>query len=255
MNTTIPKASSRNTICAVRSGMIAALPICLGYLPIGVAFGVLAQKAGFSVLQIGLMSLLVFAGSAQFIAVSMMQDAAAAFSIIATTFIINLRHLLMSSSLAAVMQPVALGRLSLFCYGITDESFALNHPRFVAGDWDIRSALALNHTANAAWVLSTVAGGYGGRFIPDKAFGMDYAMTAMFICLLVYQMRGRWYVLTAVVAGIMATVMSLWFEGNMHVIAASVLAATVGYILQGRSAQKKALKHADAEAADVEGKS
>jgi 4-azaleucine resistance transporter AzlC len=251
MSTSNPKNDSRSTLWAIRIGMAAALPICLGYLPIGVAFGVLAQKAGLSVWQIGLMSLLVFAGSAQFIAVSMMQDAAAAFSIIATTFIINLRHLLMSSSLAAVMRPVGLGRLSLFCYGITDESFALNHPRFVSGDWDIRSALAQNHTANAAWVLSTVAGGYGGRFIPDKAFGMDYAMTAMFICLLIYQMRGKWYVLTAAVAGITATMMSLWFEGNMHVIAASVLAATVGYILQGRSLRKKAQQRADTDAAGV----
>jgi len=230
------------TIASIRRGMHAALPICMGYLPIGIAFGVLAQKAGLSMIQIGLMSLMVFAGSAQFIAVSMMQDAAAGLSIIAATFIVNLRHLLMSSSLAAVMPPSGIAALSLFAYGITDESFALNHPRFVGGDWDIRSALALNHTANAAWVLSTLIGGYGGRMIPDRAFGLDYAMTAMFICLLVYQMRGKWYVATALIAGVTSTLMSLWFEGNVHVLVASVMAATTGYVLQ-RSSRRKAAAH------------
>ncbi|MEW6261289.1 MAG: AzlC family ABC transporter permease [Thermodesulfobacteriota bacterium] len=235
-----PNATGTEWCASIRRGMYAALPICMGYLPIGIAFGVLAQKAGLSMIQIGLMSLMVFAGSAQFIAVSMIQDAAAGLSIVATTFIVNLRHLLMSSSLAAVMPPSGIAGLSLFAYGITDESFLLNHPRFVDGNWDIRSALALNHTANAAWVLSTLFGGYGGRMIPDKAFGLDYAMTAMFICLLIYQMRGKWYVATACIAGVTSTLMSLWFEGNVHVLVASVLAATMGYVLQSRSWRKAA---------------
>ncbi len=229
-----------DTLASIRRGMQAALPICMGYLPIGIAFGVLAQKAGLSLIQIGGMSLMVFAGSAQFIAVSMIQDAASGLSIVATTFIVNLRHLLMSSSLAAVMRPSGITKLSLFAYGITDESFALNHPRFVNGDWNMPSALALNHTANAAWVLSTLIGGYGGRMIPDRAFGLDYAMTAMFICLLVYQMRGKWYVVTALIAGILSTLMSLRLEGNVHVLAASVLAATIGYVLQSRRWRKTA---------------
>uniref|UniRef100_A0A7C4MM56 Branched-chain amino acid ABC transporter permease n=1 Tax=Desulfatirhabdium butyrativorans TaxID=340467 RepID=A0A7C4MM56_9BACT len=240
MTASVPNALSSGTLASIRRGMHAALPICMGYLPIGIAFGVLAQKAGLSMIQIGLMSLMVFAGSAQFIAVSMMQDAAAGISIVVTTFIVNLRHLLMSSSLAAVMPPTGIAKLSLFAYGITDESFALNHPRFIDGDWDIRSALALNHTANAAWVLSTMIGGYGGRMIPDRAFGLDYAMTAMFICLLVYQMRGKWYVATALIAGVTSTLMSLWFEGNVHVLAASVIGATTGYVLQRTSLRKAA---------------
>lgn len=236
------KPPDTGTIASIRRGIHAALPICMGYLPIGIAFGVLAQKAGLSMIQIGLMSLMVFAGSAQFIAVSMMQDAAAGLSIIATTFIVNLRHLLMSSSLAAVTPPSRLTTLSLFAYGITDESFALNHPRFAGGDWDTRSALALNYTANAAWILSTCIGGYGGRMIPDRAFGLDYAMTAMFICLLVYQMRGTWYVATALISGVTSTLMSLWFEGNVHVLAASVLGATTGYVFQQSSRRKAAAK-------------
>jgi len=75
-------------------GINAAWPICLGYIPIGLAFGVLAQKAGLGAVEIFLMSMLVFAGSSQFIAVSMLDGGAALTSIVLTTFTVNLRHLL-----------------------------------------------------------------------------------------------------------------------------------------------------------------
>ncbi|MCK4535106.1 MAG: AzlC family ABC transporter permease, partial [Syntrophobacterales bacterium] len=84
----------------IKDGVIGAWPICLGYLAIGLAFGVIAQKAGFHPVEIGLMSLLVYAGSAQFIAVSMLSAGAGIVPIVITTFTINLRHMLMSSSLS-----------------------------------------------------------------------------------------------------------------------------------------------------------
>lgn len=208
-------------------GVSAAWPICLGYIPIGLAFGVLAQKAGLSPLQIGLMSLFVFAGSAQFIAVSMLAAGAAWSAIVVTTFTVNLRHLLMSSSLAVFLQKAPKGLLSCFAYGVTDESFAVNIVRFTAGAWDIRRAMVVNQLSNAVWIASTVAGGYSGRFIPAGAFGMDYALIAMFICLLVFQLRGRRYVWTAVISGGLATLLSLLIPGNSHVILASAAAASV----------------------------
>jgi len=88
---------------SILQGLSAAWPICLGYIPIGLAFGVLAQKAGLDPIEIMLMSILVFAGSSQFIAVSMLSTGAGAVSIIITTFAVNLRHLLMSSSLAVFL--------------------------------------------------------------------------------------------------------------------------------------------------------
>lgn len=90
-------------------GLITAWPIWLGYIPLGLAFGVIAQNAGLHPLQIGLMSLLVFVGSLRFIAVSMLLSGAGAASIIFTTFAVNLRHFVMSSSLA-----LYLGELTRF---------------------------------------------------------------------------------------------------------------------------------------------
>jgi 4-azaleucine resistance transporter AzlC len=179
----------------LQEGLSAGWPICLGYLPIGMAFGVLAQKAGLTPLQIGMMSILVFAGSAQFIAVAMLSAGASAVAIVTTTFVVNLRHVLMSSALAVYLRAAHRGLLALFAYGVTDESFAVNLPRFHARNWNLSRALVVNHSANLVWLFSTVAGGIGGRFIPEGALGIDYALIAMFICLLIFQIRKRIHLL------------------------------------------------------------
>jgi 4-azaleucine resistance transporter AzlC len=196
------------------------------------AFGVLAQKAGLTPLQIGLMSILVFAGSSQFIAVSMLTGGASAPAIIATTFVVNLRHVLMSSALAVYLRAAHRGLLALYAYGVTDESFAVNLPRFSDRKWSLSRALVVNHAANLTWFASTVTGGIGGRFIPEGAMGIDYALIAMFICLLIYQIRMLIHLLTAVIAGLTAVGLALMIPGNTYIVIASIVAATVGVIVQ-----------------------
>jgi 4-azaleucine resistance transporter AzlC len=227
-----PSETNRTSI--LKDGLRAAWPICLGYVPIGLAFGVLAQKAGISPLAIGLMSALVFAGSAQFIAVAMLGAGSGIAAIVATTFAVNLRHLLMSSALSVYLKEIHKRWLALFAYGITDESFALNLVRFREENWDWKRALTVNHVTNAFWVASTVIGGFGGAFIPAHAFGIDYALMGMFLCLLVYQLRGRLYVLTGLIAGAAAVVLSVLFPGNSYIVVASVIAATAGLYIRRR---------------------
>ena len=226
--TSASKTSNYNIKNAIHQGLGAAWPICLGYVPIGLAFGVLAQKAGLNSLEIALMSILVFAGSSQFIAVSMLSAGASAAAIILTTFAVNLRHLLMSSSLAVFVTKATRKKITLFAYGVTDESFAVNHARFSKNTWDLNRALVVNHAANITWIASTIIGGFSGRFIPAGAFGIDYALIAMFICLLIFQLKGRLYVITAVMAGALAVALSLVIPGNSYIVIASILAATLG---------------------------
>ena len=123
-------------------------------------------------------------------------------------------------------------KLFAFAYGITDESFAINISKFKNGDWDINRALVVNFSANIMWILSTVAGGYGGQFIKPHSFGMDYALIAMFICLLVFQLKGRIYIFTAPVAGISSILLSLCIPGNSYIIIASVFAAGTGVFIK-----------------------
>jgi branched chain amino acid efflux pump len=225
-NNSISPHPKRGSNTSILQGLSAAWPICLGYIPIGLAFGVLAQKAGLYPLEIMLMSILVYAGSAQFIAVSMLSAGAGVVSIILTTFAVNLRHLLMSSSLAVFLSDATRRKLTLFAYGVTDESFAVNYTRFSRKTWSLDRALVVNHTANLAWIVSSIIGGYSGRFIHKGAFGIDYALTAMFICLLIFQLKGRLYVFTAIIAGAMAVILSLIIPGSSYIILASIIAAT-----------------------------
>ena len=219
---------------ALREGLAAAWPICLGYLPIGLAFGVLARNAGLDPLRIGLMSVLVFAGSAQFIAVAMLASGVAPAAIIATVGMVNLRHLLMSSALAVYLRGSGGAFLALFGYGITDESFAVNCGRFRDAGWDRRRALVVNQSANLAWFLATVTGGLLGGLVDPGGFGLDYALNAMFICLLVYQLRSRLHLLTGLVAAALAVAWARWVPGDSYIMVAATAAATAGFLLRRR---------------------
>jgi len=221
------KSSIQTTLS---QGLAAGWPICLGYLPIGIAFGILAQKAGLHPVEIGMMSLFVFAGSSQFVAVSMISSGATAVSIIITIFMINLRHLLMSSVLAIYLKRSRRRLLLLFAYGVTDESFAVNLSKFTQGGWGLQQALVVNHVANITWIAGTVFGGYAGRIVPAHAFGIDYALIAMFICLLVFQVKGPRLVWIAVLSGTSAVALSLVIPGNSHIVLASAFAATCGLV-------------------------
>lgn len=216
----------------LKQGAVAAWPICLGYFPIGLALGVLAQKAGLPWWAMAMMSVLVFAGSAQFICVAMIAANASIPAIILTTFVVNLRHTLMSSALAVYLSGVSRKFLVLYAYGVTDESFAVNMTRFREGNWDRWRALVVNHLANTTWFLATVTGALVGQFVPQGAFGIDYALTGMFICLLVFQLQGRIYVLTGLLAAALSVGWYLLIPGDSYIVGASMSAATLGYFLK-----------------------
>ncbi len=233
---TEPADSTQQTF---RQGAAAVWPICLGYFTIGLALGVLAQQAGLPWWAVAMMSLLVFAGSAQFICVAMLAAGASIPAIILTTFVVNLRHTLMSSALAVHLSGVSRRFLSLFAYGITDESFAVNMTRFRDGNWDRRRALIVNQLANAVWVLATITGTLIGQFVPQGAFGIDYALTGMFICLLVFQLQGRIYILTGLLAAAISVGWYLLIPGDSYIVGASICAATLGYFLKVRYRRNK----------------
>lgn len=236
------KSENTNDTGSVRAGLVAAWPICLGYFPIALSLGVLAQKAGLAPWQMAAMSTLVFAGGSQFIAVAMLAGGASPLAIVSTTLMVNLRHLLMSSALAVFFRGSSRRFLTLFAYGVTDESFAVNMTRFNQGAWTHASALTLNHAANATWIVSSVLGVYLGQLVPPGAAGVDYALTGMFICLLVFQLRGPVFTATALIAAVCSLLTYLWLPGNAYVIVASCLAASTGLALK-RTLRKRERNH------------
>ncbi|MFW5986292.1 MAG: AzlC family ABC transporter permease, partial [Halanaerobiales bacterium] len=109
----------------LRAGFKDALPIIMGYVPIGIAYGMLAVQNGLDGYTTVAMSFFVFAGSSQLITVEMVGKGAAVLAIILMTFLVNLRHLLMSASLSLHFQKTDSRLLPLLSFFITDESFAV----------------------------------------------------------------------------------------------------------------------------------
>lgn len=216
----------------LKDGAMASWPICFGYIPIGLALGVLANQAEIPVWAVAMMSIMVFAGSAQFICVAMLTAGASVWSIILTSFVVNLRHFLMSSAIAVHLTGLRRIFLSFFAYGITDESFAVNMTHFRKGNWDHKRAIIVNQLANITWIIATVSGALIGQFIPRGAFGTDYALTAMFLALLLFQLHDVVYVLTGLTALGLATAWYLLIPGNSYIVGSSVIAASIGYFFK-----------------------
>lgn len=210
-----------------------ALPVVMGYLPVGFAYGVLAANAGLTVFETMLMSLFVFAGSAQLIAVGFIAQGINPLSIVLTTLIVNLRHLLMSASLSPHMKEWSKIEVAGFCFELTDETFAVHSLRFRKEETSPRTAILINIVCQSAWLVGSLAGVMAGNAITDiKPFALDYALPAMFIALLLLQIQNRRYVWVALLGGALSLV--LWGVGvtQWNVILAAVAGATLGAILE-----------------------
>lgn len=208
-----------------------ALPVVLGYFPIGFAFGLLGVETGLSHLEIILMSLLVYAGSAQFIAVSMLGLEATNWTIILTTFFVNLRHFLMSTALLPYVKNFPNAIIPLLAYEITDETFVVATTHYAEHHPTPWYHLGLNLTSHLAWVLCSWLGASAGTLITSPAnWGMDFALPAMFIALLILTLKNKRSYLVAGLAGMMAMLLSIYFPSNWGLLLAAILGATGGVI-------------------------
>lgn len=213
-----------------------ALPVVLGYLPIGFAYGVLAANAGLTLMQTLAMSVFVFAGSSQLIAVGMISQGINPVSIVLTTLIVNLRHLLMSAALSPHMKEWKKIEIAGFCFELTDETFAVHSLRFRQGETSPRIAIPINVICQIAWLIGSLLGVLAGGAITDvKPFALDYALPAMFIALLLLQIQNRKQVWVALLGAALS--LGLWTAGitQWNVILATVAAATLGALLETRA--------------------
>lgn len=216
----------------------AALPICFGYLFLGSACGVFAQKVGLTVWQSGIMSILVFAGSGQFIAIAMMGSGASILSIVLTTFIVNLRHVLYSSTLATYLMRQSSRYLGVFAQGITDETFAVNLSNFSQPRWTPDRALALNIISHSAWIFSNMLGNVLGNIILVDIAVVNYTLTAMFIGLWTYHFSNKLLIMIGLFGGVLALGLSSVLPHKLHIVVATLIAATAGCVIEGGANKK-----------------
>lgn len=221
----------------LKLGIRAGLPIALGYFPIAIAFGALAGQAQLNWLEAVLMSCLVFAGASQFVGVSLLLAGTGTLQIIAATFFLNMRHLIMSLAVNDQMRgfsPAWRRGLSFF---ITDETFALltlgeeddstsRTPLYMAG---------LMITAYLGWVSGTAVGGLGANFIPPQVTtAMTVGLYGLFIGLLVPPLkRSGPFALVAALSMVLNWGLGHWMESGWSIVLATILAAAAGIPLIG----------------------
>lgn len=214
-------------------GIVKALPIVLGYIPIGFAYGVLAQQAGLSTVNTLLMSLIVYAGSSQFIAVGLFAAAVPGLTIILTTFIVNLRHMLFSAALSPYLKGWRKGELALFAYELTDESFALHSVAFADQGAVKAEAIVINMTAQVSWIAGSALGALAGQLVSDvKPLALDYTLPAMFIALLVMQLKSKTEIVIAGITGTICVVFVLVGINQWSVILATTMGASLGVVFE-----------------------
>lgn len=214
-----------------------SIPMIVGILPFGLIYGALASLAGLSLGQALGMSLLVYAGSAQFIAISLLTLGSGMLVILLTTLVVNLRHVLYS----AALQPYV-GKLSQrwrvpLAFGLTDETFAVVQRRYLArgmtdhGQWyHAGVALALY----LSWVSSSLVGALFGQSVPNLAgWGLDFAMLATFIGIVVPALRNQPQIAAALVAGAVALLCHAW-PYKLGLMAAALSGIAVGVWLERR---------------------
>ncbi len=219
-------------------GVKASIPIAVGYIPIAITFGLVAKSSGIPDYIALLMSFIVFAGASQFVGVSLIALGTNPWEIVLTTFILNLRHFLMTASLAMRIDPsVSKAWRCLIAFGVTDETFSmaslqkdkLLSPFFI---------VALNMLAFLAWNTGTWAGIFLASGLPASLqASMGIALYAMFIGLLVPALKESRPVLLVVLMSIGINSALSWLplsaglSAGWRIILSTVLAALTAALI------------------------
>ena len=223
-------------------GLVAGLPIVLGYFPIAFAFGVAATGQGLSPLEAFGLSLIIYAGAAQFLALALITSGApllvAAFTLVA----MNLRHVLYGPALMKRAGPAASRRHAwAWAFGLTDEVFGAALGQLARGRrFSEPFMFGLGLAAYASWLAGTALGAYAGAGAlagwPVLEAALGFMLPALFLGLLL-SILSRAQIPVIVVAAVATVVVSLAWSGTAGILAGMVAGAVAGVLgLGGRDA-------------------
>lgn len=213
-------------------GVKTALPVVLGFIPVAIAYAMMARQSGISISQTIMMSALVFAGASQMMAIGMFAHDSSIFAIIMATFILNIRHLMMSTCVMNRLKGTKMGMKLLLAFGITDESFAI----FTTMDEDKSTSfffLGLISITYSSWVGGTIIGCMASQFLPEimsDSFGI--ALYAMFIGLLIPSVQKNLKLgIIVIITAIISLFLSSFMPSSWVIIFATLISAGIGVFI------------------------
>ncbi len=213
---------------AYARGFWALAPLWLGVIPFALAYAVTARSSGLSLLETQGLSVLVFAGSAQFTAVGLFASGAAGLEIVLTTLLLNIRHVLYGLSLGRELDLTRRQR-PVTAFFLTDEAFGV-----VAGarERSFPFVLGAELSLFLMWNLATLAGFLLGAAIPDPVrLGVDLIFPLAFLALLVPLVRTRIELAIALASGTLAFVLARALPGGLPILLTGIVGSLLGAFL------------------------
>jgi 4-azaleucine resistance transporter AzlC len=223
----IARLTWRGVLDGLRLG--AALALSSGVY--GLIFGVLAAQAGLTVLESGIMSATVFAGSAQLVSVETWARPAPIAALVVGIMVVNARHVLMGVAMRPHLHGLPLWKQLLVASVIVDDNWALMMGRFEQGYRDAGFILGCAIPAIPAWTIMTMVGNaLGGGIADPTRWGFDFIVIAMFVVVLVGRWRGVSTLLPWGVAAIVAIAAAEYLPGKWYIIAGTIAGSLAGLL-------------------------
>lgn len=208
-----------------------SIPVIVGYLPVGLACGLLLADAGLTWWQVVLMSSLVFGGSAQFVAAALIAQNAGVMEVFISVLLLSSRQALYSVSFGPYLNQAPNFKVAWLGYMTADESYAINvlilQDNSPQKPWAINDALFVATATWISWILFTASGALFGTFIQIPDVISNFVMVAMFIGILVPNLNNRMMLNTMLFTGVIAVILMTIFQSSYVIIMATAIALSV----------------------------
>ncbi|NLR12192.1 branched-chain amino acid ABC transporter permease [Lactobacillus sp. ZJLC3-7] len=222
-----------------RSTLRVAMPLNLSYIPIGLACGILLHAAGFNTLLTGLVSLLIFSGGAQFLIATMLTINSPLLSIVLMLFFLELRYALLSSSLSPYLKGSSNRFLFMFAVSLNDENYAINYLKFATDKkWTGKEALMVEHYSLLFWAASNVVGSLIGSALKIDLSIVNFALTALFLYMIVMQIKNRLTIVICLISGVLAAVCMMLTKSTLGLVISTIIASLIGFALEATLRKK-----------------
>ncbi|GAD52751.1 branched-chain amino acid transport protein azlC [Halarchaeum acidiphilum MH1-52-1] len=226
-----------------------SLPIAAGVFVYGLVFGILARQSPLTTSEAALMSATVFAASAQFVVLGLWTRPLPVATIVATTFLVNLRHLLMGASLRPWLRERSPAEVYGTLFVLNDESWGLTVSAFGEEERDVAFLLGSGLVVFAGWVAATIIGVSAGGVIRDPSwYGLEFAFVAIYLALLVGIWNGRRDLVPYATAALTAAASSALLGGNWYILVGGLTGSLAGVVRDGATRGfTHAMREADSE--------
>ena len=232
----------KSNVATIKFAFKQSIPVMLGYIFLGIAFGLMLQNAGYSFLWALIISMFVYAGSMQFVLVTLLTGGVSLISCAVMTLLINGRHIFYGLSFVEKFKKT--GKFYPYMiFSLTDETYSVLCSLKIPKDVEENKAMFLISLFDQGyWILGSVIGGIAGQLIIFNSSGIEFSMTALFVVIFINQWQESHSHLAALIGLASAVISLIVFGPGKFILPALTLSVVIMILLQNYSAGKEELK-------------